>query len=893
MRWISIIFFLCVILGAESCANEAGVSQRGRAAWGAGMTATWPAAWEQREAAAYRTLGNVTGRCRRSETPTRRRKGRIRIKEGEEDVRRRMSDSRDEGSRNYRELLDHEEGRETGWNVWSVWGGNGRVLGKVGNGISDQGNGPRVENGDLGRDTMRQRSIDDGRTKQDGEDRWRGGAERDDRRDDCAGDDVEILGPCDEKSFGWGEHAGGRTYYTAGGARGNKTSDGEEHLPRPRCTGHLPHIACNIVCTIGPLAFLCAERETRWEANTGRGKTKRVGAARRIGGRRYSPSRRSPRIAGRCLLIRTYRMPGAERKEEQEEVLREAPVDIAEGCPARSEGPQEVATRVAAERCADEDIAFKSTGDITLLDLRGGGGPPGAGVWNWLTSESEHGGDAADMHADCEEDSDNGEDPPPLDSDEESDAAEPEELQEELEGGEQEAGEETARHQADEEQSQEPRGTPMGPIITGRRGETQVMICPRCNCDVPTRALASHSCGEVSAAAADADDSGNMAATRGGQVRRLISLWEALQNGGPADGVGTLGAQGGGELPGARHEDAQQGWDASLTEWPANLWPCEGQRLPNLIELANYAYWRETGGAYTEWEQSEGGQAPPGDQEHHAGGGGIRWREDACQECLLPFPTAGTEWRICACSSLYCAGCARGPCSSCGAAYVWREEGEQGLGERTTGSQEAESEDCGRAADSQHGPTSMGARTWTPSELHKRRCIERDKAIAERRKARMQGRTERKEQRRQGKRPWRERRRQACASFMTVNATCAESLKKELTHGQDLARSDYIMCQELGLRGEKKAIAETWAATNGWDVTIDEAYIKQSRCEGGRGGPKQGKDGDPPDHPTTRGDRRETHLGSRLPRLRDHGRLVVWGDRLQCEAPNRRVATHG
>ncbi len=552
------------------------------------------------------------------------------------------------------------------------------------------------------------------------------------------------------------------------------------------------------------------------------------------------------------MLIRTYRMPGAERKEDQEEVLREAPVDIAEGCPARSEGPQEVATRMAAERCADEDIAFKSTGDITLLDLRGGGGPPGAGVWKWLMSESESGGEAADMHADCEEDSDIGEDPPPLDSDEESDAAEPEELQEELEGGEQEAGEETARHQADEEQSQEPRGTPMGPIITGRRGETQVMICPRCNCDVPTRALASHSCGEVSAAAADADDSGNMAATRGGQVRRLISLWEALQNGGPADGVGTLGAQGGGELPGARHEDAQQGWDASLTEWPENIWPGEGQRLPNLVEVANCAYWRETGGAYTEWEQSEGGQAPPGDQEHHAEGGGIRWRENACQECLLPFPTAGTEWRICACSSLYCAGCARGPCSSCGAAYVWREEGEQGLGERTTGSQEAERENCGRAADSQHGPTSMGARTWTPSELHKRRCIERDKAIAERRKARMQGRAERKEQRRQGKRPWRERRRQACASFMTVNATCAESLKKELTHGQDLARSDYIMCQELGLRGEKKAISETWAEKNGWDVTIDEAYIKQSRCGGGTGVLSRGKMGIRPTTPPPR-----------------------------------------
>ncbi len=71
--------------------------------------------------------------------------------------------------------------------------------------------------------------------------------------------------------------------------------------------------------------------------------------------------------------------------------------------------------------------------------------------------------------------------------------------------------------------------------------------------------------------------------------------------------------------------------------------------------------------------------------------------------------------------------------------------------------------------------------------------------------------------------------------FASVNATCLDSLQKELDNGADLKRCQVLLVQEHGLRGEARLKAIDWAAMKGWDAVLSDAYIKEVSEGGGTG----------------------------------------------------------
>jgi hypothetical protein len=204
-----------------------------------------------------------------------------------------------------------------------------------------------------------------------------------------------------------------------------------------------------------------------------------------------------------------------------------------------------------------------------------------------------------------------------------------------------------------------------------------------------------------------------------------------------------------------------------------------------------------------------------------------------CQGCLLPLITPGVQWRICRCSLPYCIACARGPCNSCCVIRVWVDEHEQ---------QEAVDEETTM---SDQGPTIWGgtmegpekeARPKGPEEIHRDRCRQLDEERAARKLSRAANRELRKEQIRTGRRPRREKeKKDEEVIFITTNATCHSSLKREIDHGGSMKHADYILIQEHGLSGEHRSQAENWATKQGFDAIIDQAYLKKVNNGGEQG----------------------------------------------------------
>ncbi len=330
--------------------------------------------------------------------------------------------------------------------------------------------------------------------------------------------------------------------------------------------------------------------------------------------------------------------------------------------------------------------------------------------------------------------------------------------------------------------SEAPR-LPSAPMsIFGCVNGKRVRICPLCSHDVPEEAWGGHVCGM---------------AERGGSVRRLINLWEAIGDREPivprqvespiARPLRELALQAGAEL----QEDNTS-------------WPCSGVTA-----------------GQSEWTRSK-----------------------ACTGCGLSLKGAadGTEWRICRCGLLYCSPCAQNPCLSCPAAAVWDGCAEpedvvpegQGSLQRTDCSA-ADSGDCYTASGPSQGagaPRVLVA-PMSPDGLFEARASMRKEFFRARNEKRVLDRRKRNDQVRAGRRPPRERSQRTEVTFTTVNPTCASALKEELEHGYELSSTHYLFIQEHKLKGAAKSRGDNWARKMGWDCVTDDAYIKDKKEGGG------------------------------------------------------------
>ncbi len=123
----------------------------------------------------------------------------------------------------------------------------------------------------------------------------------------------------------------------------------------------------------------------------------------------------------------------------------------------------------------------------------------------------------------------------------------------------------------------------------------------------------------------------------------------------------------------------------------------------------------------------------------------------------------------------------------------------------------------------------------SPDQLQLERVGALDEFRMQRIERRKQLRQMQKQQIRDGMRPRRRGTRNREVVFATVNATCANSLKKELLHGTDLRSCDIIFLQEHGLRGEARVRARRQADQIGWDACLTDAYVKNTSEGGGTG----------------------------------------------------------
>ncbi len=213
---------------------------------------------------------------------------------------------------------------------------------------------------------------------------------------------------------------------------------------------------------------------------------------------------------------------------------------------------------------------------------------------------------------------------------------------------------------------------------------------------------------------------------------------------------------------------------------------------------------------------------------------GNAWDETVCQGCSLPLHTPGVQWRLCRCYLPYCITCASGPCTSCCVLEVWNEgtEAEEQTADTTTDS-DAQRRETETRQPERHGEVDPPR---GPAEIHADRCRQIDEARAEMRQKRQENRELRKAQIRAGTRPRREQERgDGRVTFITTNATCHNSLKRELEHGETFRQGDYILLQEHGLSGDPRTQGEAWAIKQGYDAIIDNAYFKEAKNGGGTG----------------------------------------------------------
>ncbi len=314
-----------------------------------------------------------------------------------------------------------------------------------------------------------------------------------------------------------------------------------------------------------------------------------------------------------------------------------------------------------------------------------------------------------------------------------------------------------------------------GRRITGRQGESQVIMCEGCYADIPLRGITWHQCGCPRFRC-------QRCAHQSCTICGVVAAATVDNFAQPApDGT----------------EDAYDG-RFDLRDIDAFNW--DPKNAPH-----------------------ETGQTP-----HRAA---IR-----CASCCTDSCSWRGAWAVCKCWLHYCSSCYRRGCEVCGQAHpaednsphhdarqqdVYSEDGYcRGEGHDIT------QEDVG--IEFMPMPTILA-----PREAHARREDIMQEAAERNRERRTEGRRRVREQQASGVRPRRMRNKGNWISFGSANISLSpQKLRDELSRQGDLARCDFLAIQEHGLHDEGINVASDWVKKLGWTGVIDEAYAKS----GGHGG---------------------------------------------------------
>ncbi len=224
-----------------------------------------------------------------------------------------------------------------------------------------------------------------------------------------------------------------------------------------------------------------------------------------------------------------------------------------------------------------------------------------------------------------------------------------------------------------------------------------------------------------------------------------------------------------------------------------------------------------------------------------------------CTTCDRDLRPAGSTWRICRCGASICELCTKGFCTRCGAAPITRQ------GNAETRVREAFpvfniSDDCIEVDDRSMGHGAGGTGMFTdsestaselpvaftdtppimaPEQLLERRDRLINERVDDRRKRRKESHRERGRQIKNGLRPRRQGATADRISFITVNASAASTLVREIKHGTQLQKASFLFVQEHGLTDEALDRHLRELSELGWDGVATKAYRKVEGLGGG------------------------------------------------------------
>ncbi len=388
------------------------------------------------------------------------------------------------------------------------------------------------------------------------------------------------------------------------------------------------------------------------------------------------------------------------------------------------------------------------SGEASLLDLRGGGvvetpaADNGAGVLGWLDADS--------------------------DTDEQ--AYQREQLRRiELELIDDDLRELSAAQSHHQRRPQ--------PVITGRQGETPVIVCGGCMRDVPILNLVWRQCG------CNAFRCG-ACAQRPCTTCGLLALQRGSSIQDAEEGLGDT----------AGHIDnrtvaAPEVWDYQAASWFA--WDCAA-------------------------DDAVAGSAPSA---------------LTCASCTVGSRSRQGHWSLCQCGFTYCAECAAWGCPACGGLRAHLP--------RSADVPSGEIGNANDARDQAQEGASSDGETWDmPPILSPQQALARREAVLDKHRRqlgekRRHSHVQEKRQAREGRRPRRQRDTGQSVTFATVNVTSPQRLKEELTRQGELADCDFVAAQEVGLHGELAGLASDWLQRHHWTGVIDPPYRKHAGYGGG------------------------------------------------------------
>ncbi len=350
-----------------------------------------------------------------------------------------------------------------------------------------------------------------------------------------------------------------------------------------------------------------------------------------------------------------------------------------------------------------------------------------------------------------------------------------------------------------------------------------------------------------------------------GHVRQIVNLWEALASHRGEDGQAKSNAQGRrGRLPIIRGERmGKTSWICARCagDFSGGTWEDASPLCPKCAEPGHdesnsmtgnhnththhmdkeeegscyeYNFWNIPAYGWTGHDQvDDEEQRSP--QREDTSQGEMKMTE-RCARCGFDLTIPGTTWRICRCGAPACDPCAGSQCGRCGAAQVWSRGGELASGDQAGGSS-GPHDPVHQLQAGQQGTDMRGQRqgaVWmSPPQAQVRRMAVIVQKHVKRNLERKAKNALRNEMIRDGRRPRRDQDKQGRVTCVSVNATGAAALIREIRHGTQLRRAGFLFVQEHHLHGEAldRHAAELQAL--GWHGVIDRAYKKAEGYGGG------------------------------------------------------------